>query len=107
MIDSQSVIFRESATAIIPPRKNAVVFVMLQESSWSVVLMALLAAVLVVAYRGYGEFLRQHKSLSEMYELTRVVAETHNDTTLADVLLGRVRELLQTASATLWLLPSK
>jgi len=82
-----------------------VVFVTLQESSWSLVLLAVLAAVLIVAYRGYGEFVRQHKSLSEMYELTRAVSETHNDTTLADVLLARVRELLQAASATLWLLP--
>jgi len=82
-----------------------IILLTLQQNSWSVVLLAVLAAVLIVAYRGYGQFVRQHKSLSEIYELTRAVSETRNDTTLADVLLARVRELLQTASATLWLLP--
>lgn len=74
-----------------------------QRDAWSVLLLAGLALVLVVVYRSYAQFLRQHKSLSEMYELTRAVAATRNDVTLADVLLARVREMLQAESATLWL----
>src|SRR5262249_7202671 len=66
-------------------------------------LIAVVAAALVVVYQAYEQFLRQHKSLTEIYELTRVIAETRNDGTLADVLLGRVRELLQAEYATLWL----
>lgn len=93
------------AVAVINITLGLVVFVTLQQNAWSVVLLAVLATVLVAAYRAYGQFLRQHKSLAEIYELTRAVSETRNDTTLADVLLGRVRELLQTQSATLWLMP--
>ena len=93
------------AVAFINITLGLVVFVTLQQNAWSVVLLAVLATVLVAAYRAYGQFLRQHKSLAEIYELTRAVSDTRNDTTLADVLLGRVRELLQTQSATLWLMP--
>lgn len=75
-----------------------------QHNAWSVLLLAGLALVLVVVYRSYAQFLRQHKSLTEMYELTRVVAAaTSDDVTLADVLLRRVREMLQAESATMWL----
>ncbi len=80
-----------------------VVLIALQRSPWAILLLASLAASLVVVYRSYSESLRQHKSLSEIYELTRAVAEAQNEITLADVLLVRVRELLQAAAATLWL----
>ncbi|HEY2671447.1 MAG TPA: sensor domain-containing phosphodiesterase [Rugosimonospora sp.] len=80
-----------------------VVLIALQRSPWAILLLAGLAGGLVVVYRSYSESLRQHKSLSEIYELTRAVSEAQNEITLADVLLVRVRELLQAASATLWL----
>ena len=80
-----------------------IVLITIQGSRWAVILLAALAAVMVVVYRAYGQFLRQHKSLSEMYDLTRALTETRHDGTLADVLLGRVRELLQAEYATLWL----
>ena len=93
------------AVMIINVTLGLVVFITLQQNPWSVVPLAVLAAALAVAYRAYGQFLRQHRSLTEIYELTRAVSETRNDTTLADALLGRVRELFQTQSATLWLMP--
>jgi diguanylate cyclase (GGDEF)-like protein len=74
-----------------------------RRSPWAVFLIAGMAAALVVVYRTYAQFLRQHKSLTEIYELTRAIGEARNDATLADVLLGRVRELLQAESATLWI----
>jgi diguanylate cyclase (GGDEF)-like protein len=80
-----------------------VVLLAVERSPWAAVLIAGVAVALVMVYRTYAQFLRQHKSLTEIYDLTRVIAETRNDGTLADVLLGRVRELLQAESATLWL----
>ncbi len=80
-----------------------VVLIVIQQDPWAVLLLAALALVIVVVYRAYGQFLRQHKSLSEMYDLTRALTETRHDGTLADILLGRVRELLQAEYATLWL----
>jgi diguanylate cyclase (GGDEF)-like protein len=80
-----------------------VVLLVVQVSAWAVLLLAALAAVLVGVYRSYAHFLRQHKSLGEIYDLTRAVGEAGNDASLADVLLARVRELAQAEYATLWL----
>ncbi len=80
-----------------------VLLLAVERSTWAALLIAGVAAALVMVYRAYAQFLRQHKSLTEIYDLTRVIAETRNDGTLADVLLGRVRELVQAECATLWL----
>jgi diguanylate cyclase (GGDEF)-like protein len=68
-----------------------------------VFILAALATCFVVAYRAYAQFLRQHRTLSEIYDLTRAIADTPHNGTLTDVLLGRVRELLQAEYATLWM----
>jgi diguanylate cyclase (GGDEF)-like protein len=75
----------------------------LQSSGWAVPLLVGIATVLGVAYRAYAQFLSQHKSLTELYGLTRAMTDTGYDGTLPDVLLGRTRELLGAESATLWL----
>jgi diguanylate cyclase (GGDEF)-like protein len=79
-----------------------VVLLVLEETSWSVLLLAALVVIFVGAYRSYAQSLRQNKTLSAMYDLTRAVADTPHDGRLADVLLGRVRELMQAEYATLW-----
>ncbi|QSB15497.1 GGDEF and EAL domain-containing protein [Natronosporangium hydrolyticum] len=80
-----------------------VVLVLLQQGAWSLLLLAVVTGFLVISYRSYVQSVRHSRSLSEMYELTRVVADTPHDGTLADVLLGRVREMLQAEYATLWI----
>jgi diguanylate cyclase (GGDEF)-like protein len=72
-------------------------------SLWSILLIALLFVAMMWIYKGYAGLMRQHRSLVEIYDLTRAIAGTRNDGTLADVLLGRVRALLHAESATLWL----
>ncbi|GAB3798184.1 hypothetical protein GCM10027605_09360 [Micromonospora zhanjiangensis] len=62
-----------------------------------------LAAGLVVVYRSYAQFFRQHRTLGDMYELTRAMSESGPNGTLADAMLGRVRALMQAEYATLWL----
>ncbi len=80
-----------------------VMLLTLQASKWGSLLLIALAIVLGVLYRSYAQFFRQHRSLTEMYALTRDIAATNHDGTLPDVLLARVRALLAADSATLWL----
>jgi diguanylate cyclase (GGDEF)-like protein len=80
-----------------------IVLLVLQRTPWGLALLAVPAVVFVLAYRAYAKFARQHKSLSELYDLTQAVGESGRDGTVTDVLLGRVRELLRAEYATLWL----
>ncbi|WP_213453122.1 putative bifunctional diguanylate cyclase/phosphodiesterase [Rhizomonospora bruguierae] len=80
-----------------------VILIVLAESAWSVIPLTVLVTFFVVVYRSYSKFLRQHRTLTEIYDLTRAIADTPHDGTLVDVLLGRVRQLLQAEYATLWL----
>jgi diguanylate cyclase (GGDEF)-like protein len=79
------------------------VLLIVQSSWWAIILIAGLAAAIAVIYRGYAQFQRQHRSLAEIYELTKAMSESPYDGTLADVLLHRVRGLLHAESVTLWL----
>ncbi|WP_373315558.1 putative bifunctional diguanylate cyclase/phosphodiesterase [Planosporangium mesophilum] len=80
-----------------------VVLLVLHQSIWSLLLLAGLGVVFVQAYRSYGKFLRQHKSLNELYALTRAITESGRDGVLVDPLLARLRELLSAEYATLWM----
>jgi diguanylate cyclase (GGDEF)-like protein len=79
-----------------------VVLIMLQLTAWTLALLVALAAIFVVAYYSYAQSLRQSRALNEMFELTRAIANTPHDGTIADVFLGRVREMLQAEYATIW-----
>jgi diguanylate cyclase (GGDEF)-like protein len=79
------------------------VLVVIQASPWGTFLVAALACAIVGIYRAYAKFRMQHKSLNELYNLTRAIADHPYENTLADVLLHRVRELLRAEYATLWL----
>jgi diguanylate cyclase (GGDEF)-like protein len=89
--------------ALINLTVGMIMLLALRQSAWAVLLLAGLALVLGAVYRGYAKFVRQHQSLTEMYDLTKSLGEAGSDGTLADVLLARVRSLLQAESATLWL----
>jgi diguanylate cyclase (GGDEF)-like protein len=80
-----------------------VVLLVLNVEPWAILLLIGLGAVLLFVYRSYAKFVGQHRSLTELYELTRAMGDASRDGTLPDVLLGRVRELLQAEHATLWL----
>jgi diguanylate cyclase (GGDEF)-like protein len=80
-----------------------IVLISWKAEPWSLLLFAGIGAMLVVVYRSYAQFVLQHRSLAELYELTRSMADAGRDGTLPDVLLAGVRDLLQAESATLWL----
>jgi diguanylate cyclase (GGDEF)-like protein len=100
-------LIRTSASLVVVAAANItvglVVLLVLHVEAWSILLLAGLGTMLVIAYRSYAEFVAQHRSLTELYELTRAMADAGRNGTLPDVLLGRVRELLQAEYATLWL----
>jgi diguanylate cyclase (GGDEF)-like protein len=79
-----------------------VMLVLLQQGAWSMVLLAAVIAFFAIAYRSYADSIQHTRALNEMYGLTREIADTPHDGTLADVLLGRVREMLQAEYATIW-----
>jgi diguanylate cyclase (GGDEF)-like protein len=80
-----------------------IVLIALATTWWSVLLLAVLAGGLALVGRSYVQFFRQHRTLADMYDLTRAMTRSGQDGTLADVMLGRVRALMQAEYATLWL----
>lgn len=89
--------------AVINTAIGLAVYLILQQGPAALVLMAVLFAFFVVAYRSYARSMTQHRTLTEIYDLTGAISDTPHDGTLPDVLLGRVRRLLQAEYATLWL----
>jgi diguanylate cyclase (GGDEF)-like protein len=100
-------VVRTGATAVVTVTVNVaigLVFLMAIETTrWSVALLVVLLGALALLYRSYSQFFRQHRTLADVYELTRVVGESSNDGTLPDALLGKVRSLMKAEFATLWL----
>jgi diguanylate cyclase (GGDEF)-like protein len=80
-----------------------VVLLVLRQSPWGVLLLAVLVAAFVIGYRSYAQFQRQHRSLTEMYALTAALRKAQPEGSITDVLLTRVRDLMQAEYATLWL----
>ncbi|NGM14507.1 bifunctional diguanylate cyclase/phosphodiesterase [Verrucosispora sp. WMMA2044] len=79
------------------------IIIALESTLWAVLLFAGLAIAFALVYDTYTQFIRQHRTLAEMYELTKAITESGSDSTLIDVLLVRIRSLMQAEYATLWL----
>ncbi|RIV38729.1 bifunctional diguanylate cyclase/phosphodiesterase [Micromonospora radicis] len=79
------------------------ILITLASTLWSILLLAVITVAGSLLYRSYSRFLRQHRTLGDMYELTRAMASAGAEGNLADVLLGRIRALMQAEYATLWL----
>lgn len=79
------------------------VLVILQQGPAAYLLLAVLLVFFALAYRGYAGSMNQHRTLTEIYDLTAAISDTPHDGTLPDVLLGRVRRLLGAEYATLWM----
>ncbi|HET6531795.1 MAG TPA: sensor domain-containing phosphodiesterase [Actinoplanes sp.] len=90
-------------TGVINISIGLVFLVLLTATPWGAVLLGVLVLTMVLIFRSYAGFLRQHRTLADVYELTLAIREHGNDTGLADVLLGRVRALMRSEYATLYL----
>jgi diguanylate cyclase (GGDEF)-like protein len=75
----------------------------LDATPWAAILLAVLVGALSLMMRSLTEFFRQHRTLADVYELTLAIREQGADGSLPDVLLGRVRALMRSEYATLWL----
>jgi diguanylate cyclase (GGDEF)-like protein len=80
--------------------------ILLTQSPWALIILGTLLACFIWAYRSYARFMRQHDTLSHIYDLSRAISDTPHDGTISDVLPSRVREILQAERATLWLPPN-
>ncbi|MFC0503544.1 putative bifunctional diguanylate cyclase/phosphodiesterase [Micromonospora costi] len=78
-----------------------VVLIALETTWWSVVLIAALAGAVAMVYRSYAQFFRQHRTLGDMYELAKAMTAEGQSGNLVDVLLVRIRALMQAEYATL------
>lgn len=74
-------------------------------NKWSAILLAILAASLILVLRSFADFFRQHRTLADVYELTKAVRDERTEASLPDVLLTRVRSVMGSEYATLWLAP--
>ncbi|MBG6069489.1 putative bifunctional diguanylate cyclase/phosphodiesterase [Micromonospora ureilytica] len=90
-------------TAVINVSVGLIVLILVRSTWWSLLLLAALGVGLALVYRAYSQFFRQHRTLTDLYALTRAVVESGQSGTLPDALLGRVRALMQAEYATLWL----
>ena len=79
--------------------------VALDSTKWSAILLAALVVALIMMLRSFAEFFRQHRTLADVYELTKALRDKGTDGGLPDVLLGRVQALMRSEYATLWLPP--
>ncbi|MFG1775259.1 putative bifunctional diguanylate cyclase/phosphodiesterase [Micromonospora sp. NPDC049048] len=89
--------------AMINIASGIIVLILIVSTWWSLLLLGALLVALAFVYRAYAQFFRQHRTLTDMYELSRAVSESGEYGTLPDALLGRVRALMQAEYATLWL----
>ncbi|MEU2612820.1 bifunctional diguanylate cyclase/phosphodiesterase [Micromonospora sp. NPDC007271] len=80
-----------------------IVLIVVEGTWWSLLLLAVLGVGLALVYRSYAQIFRQHRTLTDLYDVTRAVTESGESGAIADALLGRVRALMQAEYATLWL----
>ena len=66
------------------------------ETTW---LLAVLAAMLAVAYRGYAALRQKHEGLELMYESTRVVQQSLHADSVVETLLAQAREMFHAERA--------
>lgn len=102
---------QEAVRAALSPQISAAInvaiglvfLIALVATPWAAILLAVLVGALSLIMRSFTEFFRQHRTLADVYELTLAIREQGTDGGLPDVLLGRVRALMRSEYATLWL----
>ncbi|MEE6260342.1 putative bifunctional diguanylate cyclase/phosphodiesterase [Plantactinospora sonchi] len=79
-----------------------VIVICVRANPWSVLPLLALVGGAVLLYQSYGQFFRQHRALTDVYELTKAMNASSQNDALADALLGRVRTIMRAEYATLW-----
>jgi diguanylate cyclase (GGDEF)-like protein len=102
---------QEAVRSVLPSLVSAAInvaiglvfLVALDATPWAAILLAVLVIALSLVLRSFTEFFRQHRTLADVYELTLAIREQGVDGSMPDVLLARVRALMRSEYATLWL----
>src|SRR4051794_39871829 len=82
---------------------SLIFLVALEATKWAAIPLAVLVIGLIYMLRSFNEFYRQHRTLADVYELTKAVRDESTTAGLPDALLGRVQALMRAEYATLWL----
>jgi diguanylate cyclase (GGDEF)-like protein len=81
-----------------------VVVMVLHISPWSGLVLAVLCAVLLVAYRAYARSFRQHASLRRVYGFSRLLELTRSSEAPLDTALNEARDVLNASTITMRLI---
>jgi diguanylate cyclase (GGDEF)-like protein len=93
---------RAAITSLVGSTVGLVVLVVVHVSAWGALLLAGIVSVLIVVYRAYGRFLRQHEGLGQVYEFSKSVERARSDPTVVGAAVAQAREMLNASSAVLW-----
>jgi diguanylate cyclase (GGDEF)-like protein len=99
--------FRAGLSALAIGSVNAAIGIILLAalafSKWAAAPIVVLVVALALVRHSFTEFFRQHRTLADVYELTKAVRDESTASGLPDALLGRVQALMRAEYATLWL----
>jgi diguanylate cyclase (GGDEF)-like protein len=71
-------------------------------SVWAVVPLTVLMVLIVAAYRGYSNLVRQRRSLTDLNDFTQSVAQAVQSNRLVDIMTHQLRDMLNAEAATVW-----
>jgi diguanylate cyclase (GGDEF)-like protein len=90
-----------SLIAVLNGATALVILISLDAAAWAAVLLAVLCAVLLLAYRGYARSYRQHASLRRVYAFSRLLELTRSADAPLDAALNEARDVLNASRITL------
>ncbi len=79
-----------------------VVAILLDHQPWATLLLGGVAAFLVLAYRSYAALRQRFKSLTLLYEFTRLVSGAQRPDAILEAMLTQAKDLLRAERAELW-----
>jgi diguanylate cyclase (GGDEF)-like protein len=91
--------FANSITMVTNTALGLLAAVLIATNRAAAVLLGFVAAIVVLAYRGYASLSRRHQSLSLLYEFTRLVSGSKRPDDVLQSMLREARQLLRAENA--------
>ena len=91
----------QSLVASLNGAVGLVVLLVLAVNSWAVIVLVVLCAVLLLAYRAYSRSFRQHANLRKVYAFSRLLEFTRSSDAPLDAALNEARDVLNASRLTL------
>ncbi|HEU4347585.1 MAG TPA: bifunctional diguanylate cyclase/phosphodiesterase [Actinoplanes sp.] len=80
-----------------------IILLVLRAGAWASLLLVLICAIIVLAYRGYARSYRQHASLRRMYAFSRLLERVRATDAPVEAALNEARDVLNASRVSLWL----